>query len=64
MTREQINALYDAFEKKDMSRTEFHKAYARLMDPATMQEDFARIRHQRTTKGQIDKVLGDGKRIK
>ncbi len=57
MTREQINAMYDAFEKKDMSRAEFHKAYARLMDPGTMQEDFAKIRHMRTTKKQIDKAI-------
>jgi len=58
MTREKINTLYDSFDKKDMSRAEFHKAYARLIDPATMQEDFARIRHQRLEVGKINRALG------
>jgi len=60
MTPQQINKIYDSFEKKEMSREEFHKAYARLMDPATMKADFARICHQRHEKKTIDRAVRGG----
>ena len=49
--------LSHSFDKKDMSFEEFLKAHKRLMDPSTMQADFAHICHQRHTKGQIDRAI-------
>jgi len=59
MTQEQINTLYDSLNKKDMSRAEFHRAYARQIDPVMMREDFARICRQRHEVGKINRALGD-----
>lgn len=57
MTDRELKQIYNQFEKKDMTFPEFLKACRRLEDPKTMVEDFARIRHMRTTKGQIDKAV-------
>lgn len=57
MTDRELKTIYDQFEKKDMTFLEFLKAHRRLEDPKTMAEDFARIRHMRTAKGQIDKAV-------
>jgi len=57
MDRNEINAIYDAFDNKDMSREQFHQEMQRLLDPQTMAEDFARLRHMRDEKDRVDKAL-------
>lgn len=54
----ELRRLYDSFEVKDMSFADFLKAHERLMDPKTMQEDFAKICRQRAATGQINSALG------
>lgn len=60
-TNKQIKQLYDSFEKKDMSFPEFVKSYKRLMDPTTIQADFARICRQRHNKKAIDRAIENGR---
>ncbi len=57
MTDRELKQIYNLFDKKDMTFPEFLKAHRRLEDPKTMAEDFARIRHLRTEKRQIDKAI-------
>ena len=57
MTNQQIRTLYDSFEKKDIGFDEFHKRMKRLEDPATMQEDLAKLMTQRHEVNTINNAL-------
>jgi hypothetical protein len=59
--KRELRLLYDSFEVKNMSFVDFIKAHERLLDPATMQEDFNRICHQRHNAGIIDTAIKDNR---
>jgi len=63
MNLQEINAIYNGLETKDMPRQEFVKKVQNLTDPAGMQRDLGVIMGMKQTamvkKQEIDRAVSD-----
>lgn len=61
MTDQEIRALYNKFEKKDMPFEEFKNRFRAAISPSKMQEDLMNIQMQkaveRTNRIRIDRAI-------
>ena len=54
MTSEAINAIYDNFTDKNMTREQFHREMNRLTDPKLMADEAQQIARGEIARKQID----------
>ena len=60
MNSEQINAIYDCFGKKDMTRSAFHTEMRRLADPKRLADEAHDIAVGNMNRRAIDKKIHAG----
>lgn len=56
-TRQELNKIYNEFEKKDMPRAEFIKQATDLLDPELLKRDAGLMVMGRMNKKQIDQRI-------
>jgi len=64
MNNKQLRQIYNKFDVKDMSFTDFAKEMQDLSDPIKMQQDLAAIElikaRERTNRARIDRAIKKG----